>query len=91
MEGLCAVYRLVRDFGTKKDSDLLFDGICSGIKIQLKTQVTEEMAGKRKWPARAVGGFMESPEMPSIRIDYVQHNVSGLSGAYRIIKEKNKL
>jgi hypothetical protein len=49
------------------------------------------MAGKRKWPARAVGGFMESPEMPSIRIDYVQHNVSGLSGAYRIIKEKNKL
>jgi hypothetical protein len=88
MEGLCAVYQLVRDFGTKKELDSLLDGICLGIKFQLKTQVTKEMAKNRKWPVRAVGGFLESLDMPSIRIDYVQHNVSSLLGAYRILKER---
>jgi uncharacterized protein YyaL (SSP411 family) len=88
MEGLCAVYQLVRDFGTKKELDLLFEGICLGIKFQLKTQVTAEMARKRKWSKRSVGGFQESLDMPGIRIDYVQHNVSSLLGAYRIMKER---
>jgi hypothetical protein len=88
VEGLCAVYRLVRDFGTKRELDLLFDGICLGIQFQLKTQVTNEMASDRKWPLRAVGGFQDSPDIPGIRIDYVQHNVSSLLGAYRILKER---
>lgn len=88
MEGLCAVYQLVRDFGPKRELDLLFNGISLGIKFQLKTQVTKEMAGNRKWPVRAVGGFLESPDMPGIRIDYVQHNVSSLLCAYKIMKER---
>ncbi len=88
MEGLCAVYQLVRDFGPKRKLDLLFDGICLGTQFQLKTQVTKEMARNRKWPVRAVGGFLESPDMPGIRIDYVQHNVSSLLCAYKIMKER---
>jgi hypothetical protein len=88
MEGLCAVYQLVRDFGPKRELDFLFDGISLGITFQLKTQVTKEMARNRKWPVRAVGGFLESPDIPAIRIDYVQHNVSSLLGAFRIMKER---
>ena len=88
VEGLCAVYQIVRDFGAKRDLDLLFDGICLGIQFQLKNQVTEEMAKKRKWPVRAVGGFQEGMDIPGIRIDCVQHNVSSLLGAYRILKER---
>ena len=88
VEGLCAVYQLVRDFGTKRELDLLFDSIRLGIQFQLKTQVTNEMARNRKWPVRAVGGFQDSPDIPGIRIDYVQHNVASLLGAYRILKER---
>ena len=88
MEGLCAAYRLVRDFGTKKELDLIYNGLLKGIQFQLKTQVTKEMANKRKWPQRSVGGFLESTEIPAIRIDCVQHNVSSLLGAYRIMQAR---
>ena len=88
IEGLSATYQLVRDFGTKKEMEPIFDGIRLGIKFLLKNQVTKEMAKQRKWPARAVGGFQESSDIPNIRIDCVQHNVSSLLGAYRILKER---
>jgi hypothetical protein len=88
IEGLCAVYKLVRDFGTKKELEPIFDGICLGIQFQLKNQVTKEMAKQKKWPVKYVGGFQENSDIPNIRIDCVQHNVSSLLGTYLILKER---
>jgi hypothetical protein len=88
VEGLCAAYRLSRDFGAKKEMDLIFNGILKGIGLQLKTQVSREMANQQKWPQRSIGGFMEDLSIPAIRIDCVQHNVSGLIGAQQILKTR---
>ncbi|MFA5196651.1 MAG: hypothetical protein WC401_12700, partial [Bacteroidales bacterium] len=53
IEGLCAVYKLVRDFGTKKELEPIFDGIYLGIQFQLKNQVTKEMASEGcRWISR---------------------------------------
>jgi len=86
MEGLCAAYRLVRDFGTKKEQDSILKGIHKGILFQLSSQVTQEVAEKRKWSQRSVGGFVEDWSVPAIRIDCVQHNVSSLVGTHNIMK-----
>ena len=89
MEGLSAVYQLVKDFGTKKELEPVFHGICLGAKFLLKNQITKETIRQKKWPAKAAGGFQENSDIPNIRIDCVQHNVSALLGAYRMLKEKN--
>lgn len=89
IEGLSAVYQLVRDFGTKKELEPIFSGICLGIQFLLKNQITKETVKQKKWPAKAVGGFQESLDTPNIRIDCVQHNVSALLGAHRMLKEKH--
>jgi hypothetical protein len=82
------VYKLVRDFSTKKELESIFDGTCLGIRFQLKNLVTKEKDKQKKWPAKAVGGFQENSDIPNIRIDCVQHNVSSLLGAYLILKER---
>ncbi|KUG22225.1 poly (glycerol-phosphate) alpha-glucosyltransferase [hydrocarbon metagenome] len=89
IEGLSAVYKLVRDFGTKRELEPIFNGICLGTQFLLKNQITRELAKKKNWPSKAVGGFQENTDIPNIRIDCVQHNVSALLGAYRMLKEKH--
>ena len=89
IEGLSAAYQLIRDFGAKKEKEALFDGIRLGIQFLLKNQITKETIKQKNWPAKAVGGFQENTDIPNIRIDCVQHNVSALLGAYRMLKEKN--
>lgn len=89
IEGLSAAYQLVRDFGTKNELQPIFNGIFLGTQFLLRNQITRETAKQKNWPAKAVGGFQETPYIPNIRIDCVQHNVSALSGAYRMLKEKN--
>ncbi|KQC08907.1 MAG: hypothetical protein APR62_03795 [Smithella sp. SDB] len=88
IEGLSASYQLVKDFGTKKELEAIFNGIYLGIQFLLKNQITEETVKQKKWPAKAVGGFQENSDIPNIRIDCVQHNVSALLGAYRMLEEK---
>jgi hypothetical protein len=87
IEGLCAVRQLVRDYGTPKELEMISNGIFQGVRFPLKCQVTRETAAKEKWPSRAVGGFLENPQSPAIRIDCVQHNVSALLGVLRALQE----
>jgi len=88
VEGLCAVRQLVRDFGTPKELEMISSGIFQGAKFLLGRQVTQETAAKEKWPSRAVGGFLENPQSPAIRIDCVQHNVSALLGVLRALQQE---
>jgi hypothetical protein len=88
IEGLSAVHQLARDFGTKKELEPVSNGIYLGIQFLLKNQITKETVKQKNWPVNAVGGFQENSEIPNIRIDCVQHNVSALLGAYRMLKEK---
>ena len=85
IEGLCAAYRLARDFNKPRDADALLEAIRVGAAFGLQTQFRPESIMYLDDPMRALGGFHDSLADFTIRIDYVQHNVSALLGAYRIL------
>lgn len=84
-EGLCAAYRLVRDFGSAEEAAGIRKAIEAGIRFQLQTQFRPESVMYLSDPPRALGGFHRSLTNFEIRIDYVQHNISSLLGLYRIM------
>jgi len=49
-------------------------------QFQMRVQYTAENTRRFVEPARAIGGWGANSEDPSIRIDYVQHNMSSLIG-----------
>ncbi len=55
--------------------------IHAGLEFQLQMQVKGDIKHSRKW----LGGFMESLEKDTIRIDYTQHNISGLILYHQIL------
>ena len=85
-EGLLAAYQLARDFGTRKQARAIRDTIYLNLALQVQTQFRPESVLYLKRPARALGGFHDSLTGLSVRIDYVQHNISSLLTVYRILK-----
>jgi hypothetical protein len=85
-EGMMAAYRLVRDFGTKKQAQSIRDTIYLTVAFQLQTHFGPESVLYLDDPVRTLGGVHESLTNFSIRIDYVQHSLSGLLAIYRMLK-----
>jgi len=56
-----------------------------GIAFQLQTQFMPESVMYLDHPANALGGFHNNLTDYTVRIDYVQHNISALLGYYRIL------
>lgn len=88
VEGLCAAYQLVKDFGDSKDALSILEAVHRGIRFQLQTQFRPESVLYLKDPKRSLGGFHRSLTNFEIRIDYVQHNISSLLALYRILSDK---
>jgi hypothetical protein len=86
-EGLIAAYRLAKDFGNNTIMEKIFQSILLGIKFQLQTQFTKDNIIDLPNPQKAIGGFHSSLTDYTIRIDYVQHNISSILGLYDIINE----
>lgn len=84
MEGLCASYQLIRDFGTTNETQAIFNAIKLGVHFQLLTQFHPESTMYLPNPQRALGGFHCTLTNFEIRIDYVQHNISSILGLYKI-------
>lgn len=85
-EGLCAAYRLLNSIGYEKECKDILEAIKLNIRFQLQTQFQPERTLYLINPQRALGGFSKSLTDYSIRIDYVQHNLSSLIGLYKILK-----
>ncbi len=80
-EGLGAAYALMRDFGDDEDALLkkqALDALENSVMFSLQMQYRPENAMFFKDPNRAIGGFSGSFTDSSIRIDFVQHNLSAL-------------
>ncbi len=86
-EGLCAAYRLIRDFGEAQPTREILSAIGSGLRFQLQTQIRPELALHFPNPQRTLGGFRNKFSEFDVRIDFVQHNLSGLLAAYQIARE----
>jgi hypothetical protein len=84
-EGLCAAYRVLARSGHPEDAAVCLEAVRLGILFQLQTQFGPESALYLPDPDRALGGFHDGLEDYEVRIDYVQHNISGLLGYHQIL------
>jgi len=84
-EGLIAAYKLIKDYGDQQMLPEILKAIDLGIQFQMKCQFDEDLSADFYDPERINGAFYKGPEDYEIRIDYVQHNISGLLGYYRIL------
>jgi len=82
-EGLLAAWRLARRMGAATD-DYRRAALLSAC-FQLAHQYTAADSYLLPNPARALGGFYASYADHSIRIDYVQHNLSSLLGLAELL------
>ena len=76
MEALIALYRLAKSLGDQARSDRLKQAIKLGLIFQLQHVAFPESVMAFPIPQRALGGVFGSMTRKSIRIDYVQHNLS---------------
>lgn len=77
-EGLCAAYRLFRDYDLDDEADRIMPALELGVRFQLQTQFDIPSAQYVRDPQRVQGGFHGSLTDFMIRNDYVQHNISAL-------------
>lgn len=83
-EGLIAAYRLFDRAGREDKAKNILDAILRGIDFQLSTQMTGKKIRDLGADPLSRGGFHNSSDDYSIRIDYVQHNISALLGYMKI-------
>ena len=84
-EGLCAAYRLARDFNRPREAEKMLEAIRLGADFLLQMQFRPESVMYFEVPQRGLGGFRGSLTDTAVRIDYVQHTLSALLGLYRIL------
>lgn len=85
VEGLCAAYRLIYDFGDAEFAQKILESIELGVRFQLQTQFRPETVMYVRNPVFCLGAFFQSLTSFKIQIDYTQHNISSLLGLYRIL------
>ena len=87
-EGLLAAWRLAGRMG------LAADGYRTAVMLSLRFQLAHQYDAVNSYllpnPARARGGFYASYADPTVRIDYVQHNLSALWGAAQMLEAGEK-
>lgn len=85
-EGLAAACQLAREVGDRVQAQRLLEGLLRQAPFQLWHQLRPENSFFLPNPARAEGGFRASADQLDIRIDYVQHNVTGLVGLLKLLE-----
>ncbi len=83
MEGLTAAYLVAQRTG--RDTTALKRTIAAAARFQLQCMIRPEFAHLYPKPQMALGAFRHSPISNRVRIDYNQHNISGLLVAAKIL------
>ena len=86
-EALCSAHSLARDFNDPKRTAAYLAAVEKGVSYQLQTQCRPETAMYFDDPGRCLGGFHAGLTDFDIRIDQIQHNISGILALYRIMNE----
>lgn len=85
-EGLNAAYQLLGDHGSQEEADVILASLGDVVRFELYTQIYGEKAMYLDNPQRVYGAFHEDLVDYSIRIDFVQHNLSSIIAYYQNIK-----
>ena len=89
-EGLTAAYMLERDHGSNENAAEILKSILAAVRFQLQTVLRPERVMYFKNPQRALGGVTHSLSDYTVRIDYVQHNISSMLATAEILDGVNK-
>ena len=91
-EGLLAAYQLLNDnhYNETFLQKILY-AVNLSIHFQLSLQYTEDDTFRFPAPSLAIGGFKESTDDQSIRIDYVQHNICSILTYYHLLQNDDSL
>ncbi len=89
-EGLVAAYHLAVKLKREDMAEKALRALRLAAGFQLRTQFSRQAAASYSRPDRLTGGFAASLEDPSVRIDYVQHNISAILGLYEILKAQGE-
>lgn len=87
-EGLTAAWRMARDAKDAEQLELIRRVTLASVKFQLNQQYRPANSFYLPNPARAMGGFRSRADRSDVRIDYVQHNVTGLVGLLSLLREE---
>lgn len=85
-EGLIAARKLFLKAGDEEYARKAIEAATLGAEFQMRTQMTPSKASFLNISTDAIGGFHESLTDYTIRIDYVQHNISALLGLAQTIQ-----
>jgi hypothetical protein len=86
-EGLTAAYRMAVRTGAGERAASIKATSLASARFQLGQQFRPANSYFLPNPERARGGFRSAPHQLDVRIDYVQHNVTGLLGLLSILRE----
>jgi hypothetical protein len=89
-EGLAAAWRLLSRAGDDAAADRAFAALSRSIAFQLRTQVTPASAADLELAPDSIGGFYEALGTYTIRVDYVQHNISALLAYSEILAARQR-
>ncbi len=85
-EGLAAAWSMMGRVGDRKTMTRIEAAVRLGIRFQLQTQASPELNMFLAEPAPTLGGFRRGLDEYEIRIDYVQHNISALLAAAKMLE-----
>lgn len=84
-EGLCAAYRLAKDFDHEDRAMQIIESITMGVAFQLRTQFQPVNAMYLDNPQAALGGFKKGLTMNDVSVDSVWQCVSSILALYQIL------
>ena len=85
-EGLIAAYHLFTDYDDREFAKTILPTVEKNLRFQIQTRVFPETTLSFQKINTGLGGFQKSVTESEIRIDYVQHNLSGFLGYLRILE-----
>ncbi|MCC6157784.1 MAG: hypothetical protein IT350_06995 [Deltaproteobacteria bacterium] len=88
-EGLTAAWLLAKRLGDEHTADEIRETVLRSARFQVERVIRPDFVTLYPSPPRALGVFRHSPVSNAMRIDYNQHNISGLLIAARMTAEDN--
>lgn len=86
-EAMVAAWAIARITGDESAEKRIAQATERGAQYQMRVQYTTDNSANFPRPEGAVGGWPGSADDPTIRIDYVQHNLSVLIGMVSLIED----
>ena len=86
-EALVAVWGLAVFLGDEEMIERVSTASRRNAQFQMRVQYTEENTQDFPRPDRIIGAWGSNPANPVVRIDNVQHNISGLIGVWYLTEE----